>query len=168
MFENNLINRLNRIGTFRTDYGPYHPEHPDTQKISDLQKVLQKFPFLQEQAADYVNFMERYAGACFSQDWRLMTMDVFGISHEVSIPLLQDVGDTITEDNFMTFSSLALLRSEDQPDYTDFVAVGFGFDSSGNRKKGVYRSIDLQPYEYYCASFNDWLNLFIEHRGYLL
>lgn len=161
-----LLDSLKQFGKLYTDFGPKHPVAANIELQPALEEVFKQYPFLQKDF-DYTEFLEFYGGASYTQQKYLLSLDMFGISDEVSTHLLYGPGEPITTDGILTFCSISLAKNLENPCPTDIQGIGFGFDVTGERKQGVYRCFNSNPYHYYCNNFLQWLEKFVKNRGRL-
>jgi len=78
--------------------------------------------------------------------------------------------EPVTEDGYFVFGFSEFWRGK--PSAENAVALFFGFDSTGKRRSGVYRSVRLAykdevPFSWHCATFLEWLDRAIHSRGHL-
>lgn len=159
------IEILRTKGELAIDFGPKHPTTPNTTLTTALDKLLKTCPFL-KQDKFYVSFLEYFGGLSYSQKKYLLFMDLFGISEETSTHLLFGPGDLVTPDGFLTFCSIAFCENPDRPDVVK--GIGFGFDATGSRKWGIYRTINSEPFIHHSENFMDWFELFVSKDGLLI
>jgi hypothetical protein len=152
------------MGELHTGFGPKHPETANITLQPMLEEIYKRFPFLQQDAG-YCEFLECYGGLSYSQEKDLLSLDIFGISNEVSTHLLYGPGEAVTSDGVLTFCSVSLVRDPFSPRPDEMQGIGFGFDATGERRQGVYQCFDSAPYYYYCSNFLEWLNCFIRNNG---
>lgn len=162
-----LIERLKTMGELYTDFDPKHPVAANVTLQFILEEVYDQYPFLKKDA-DYTDFLECYGGLSYSQQKDLLSLDLFGISDEVSTHLLYGPGEAITSDGVFTFCSIALVRDLENPRPDMMQGLGFGFETTGERKWGVYRCFDSEPYHYYCNNFLEWLDRFVTNSRQLV
>ncbi len=97
-------------------------------------------------------------------------IDVFAPVSEVYDPY----GGTapVDEQGFFIFATSEYWRLG-RPGKQNNIGLGFGFDATGSRRRGVYRSArlgdqELRPCSWYCEVFSEWLERIIQCRGQLL
>lgn len=156
-----LVDHLRMSGELYTDFGPKNPVAANQALQSDLERVLLTYPFLKDDAG-YIEFLECYAGLSYTQKKYLLSVDLFGISPEISTHLLDAPGEPISPDGILTFCSISLVENLNQPRPDETQGIGFGFESTGKRQSGVYYCLDSGPYTYYCSSFLDWMRSFVD------
>ncbi|MBD2501106.1 hypothetical protein [Anabaena azotica] len=162
-----LIDCLRTMGELYTDYGPKHPIAANITLQPILEEVYKLYPFIQKDTY-YTEFLECYGGLSYSQQTDLLSLDVFGISNEISTHLLYDPGEAISSDGVLTFCSIALVRDLNNPRPDKMQGLGFGFEATGKRIWGVYRCFDSEPYHYYCNNFLELLEHFVNTNGRLI
>jgi hypothetical protein len=148
------------------DHGPDHPLSPDAEREREVEAYFRRYPFLLADSG-YVAFVRRYLWAGTEGD--NVGIHVYAPVSEVYDPYWNNPLD---EEGFFTFatSEYWLLG---HPGRQNNIALGFGFDSTGDHRKGVYRSAMLAsreqvPWSWYCETFAEWLERIIQRRGQLL
>jgi hypothetical protein len=160
--------------------GPDHPTSPDLTLAQRIATWLAVHPFLNRDAA-YVEFLRRYSGVdvlseytaeniAKGLDWDL---DIPGFAPVGPVSCLDDVGGHVSrfdptvphinENKFYSFATVCFRHSGQGTEPSDWAHEEFGFDASAERRWGVYRILD--PPEWFCETFTEWLGRAIDSRG---
>ncbi|MEH2444617.1 MAG: hypothetical protein V7K18_02180 [Nostoc sp.] len=162
-----IINSLHELGNVETGRGPKHPTFPNTEQAQEIAEFLETYSFLKKDQG-YVDFLESYAGLLLYRDSDFFSLGIYGFDEDVSLHLIKGEGELIDEAGMLTFADLALPLQEGDKSADNLRGIGFGFDSTQQKTWGVYRSIDDQPYHWYCGSFLEWLEKLYNQKGRLL
>jgi hypothetical protein len=144
------------------DRGPDHPRAPDAARLQEVEAYFQLYPFLLADGG-YAAFVRRYLWAGTEGD--NVGIHIFAPVSEVYDPY---GGEPVDEDGFFVFATSEYRLVDRAGDF----GLAFGFDASGRRNQGVYRSArlglrEIAPWSWYCPSFAEWLGWAIEQRGQL-
>lgn len=145
------------------DRGPDHPRTPDAARRDEVEAYFRRYPYLLTDSG-YVAFVRRYLWA--GTEGENVGIHIFAPVSEVSDPYCD--GGPVDEHGFFVFATSEYRRTDLAGDF----GMGFGFDATGSRDPGVYRSARLgsrehTPWAWYCPTFTDWLERAIEQRGQL-
>jgi hypothetical protein len=175
-----LIQRLLEVAPHaQLGAGPEHPATPDLTLAARIATWLSVHPFLDRDAA-YVDFLKRYSGldvldeytpenVAKGLDWDL---DIPGFAPVAHLSFLDETGGHsrhfdptvphIDKNGFYHFATVCY-HSGQGNEASDWAHEEFGFDASGERPPGVYRILD--PPEWFCETFFQWLTQVIERSG---
>jgi hypothetical protein len=147
-----FIGRLAALGgEFATAWQP-DTANTDTSLQDQVTALVTAYPFVARDHG-YVTFLRRYGGALLTRDDGLL-LSLFGFSHDIGMHLVEGPGELI-ENGYLIFGDMIIPRAPDYPH--DTVALGFGFDATGQQRRGVYRFIAGGPGTWYCETFLEWL-----------
>lgn len=162
-----LMTRFTELGFASVGRGPKHPQSPRPELHEEIDNFLSQHPYLRKDNG-YIDFLECYAGAMVDWPNGELVIDIFGFSEDVSLHLTQDEGSVIDDEGFYAFCSSVVRVDKDQESKHEYLGLGYAFDSTGTRKWGVYRCIEDEPCQWYCASFREWLKELIDKKGRLM
>lgn len=152
-------------GDYKTAWTP-----PASAAIARLQRqvdaLLATYPFL-ERDAGYVAYLRRYGGAIVVRVDALV-LSLYGFSHDIGMHIVDGPGEPVCDGClvFCDMSVPAAVRARtDVKETVETVAVGFGFEATGERRPGVYRFVDGGDGEWFCETFLEWLAILIETDG---
>jgi hypothetical protein len=162
-----LVARFTQLPGPILDRGPDHPYSPDTERQEEVEAYFRRYPFLLADCG-YVAFVRRYM-------WAGTEGDNVGIHVFAPVSAVYDPyggTDPVDEQGFFLFAT-SEYRKLGRPGKQNNIALGFGFDATGSRRTGVYRSArlgdqELRPWSWYCEVFSEWLERIIQSRGQLL
>lgn len=151
--------------------GPRHPITPDLTLVDEIASFLATQTYLfQDQG--YVDFLECYAGASIARPDGTWLVDMPGFTESISTHLIRGEGRIVDENGYYWFCSSIVVDSAEHRDR----GLSFAFDATGTRTWGIYRSMDAEyrdfqqgnvPVDWYCDTFLEWLDAFIDREGYL-
>lgn len=162
-----LIDRLDELGNVETGRGPKHATSPNDELTQEIADFLDTYSFLSKDQS-YVDFLESYAGLLLFRDDDFFSLGIFGFDEDVSLHLVEGEGELIDKEGILAFANLTLPLQEADQSADNLRGIAFGFDSTQQKTWGVYRSIDEQPYHWYCGSFLEWLEKLYNQKGRLL
>ncbi|MFN8530201.1 MAG: hypothetical protein U0670_16500 [Anaerolineae bacterium] len=127
----------------------------------------------------YVEFMVQYSGLYLHDPQYAIVVDVFGFAGVSSLLMKRDThfwveGESRPDENgFLIFCDGKFIRKRNaNPMLDELIGAGFGFDLTGSRPRGVYRALDpdtkVLEMSYFCASFDEWLQILIDTQGNLV
>jgi hypothetical protein len=155
------------VGDFDTAWQPASAL-ADAKLQDDVTALLDAYPFLGRDEG-WVAFLRRYGGALLVREDGLL-LSLFGFSEDIGMHIVKGPGDPIY-DGIFVFCDGSVPRvihgRVDAETAAESVAVGFGFDATGERSPGVYRLIDGRNPTWYCATFCDWLRKVVAQDGQL-
>jgi hypothetical protein len=158
-----LIGQLGMLGELHT---AWHPPAAlaDPELLAAVTSLLETYPFLKRDAG-YVAFLQRYGGALLTRDRDGLLLSLFGFSHDIGMHIVEGPGEPITEDGYLILGNMIVPENQAHPGETH--SVGLGFDTTGERRWGVYRTVDSGAGTWYCETFLEWLRACIEKDGKL-
>jgi hypothetical protein len=158
------VARLAALGHWKTARDVVGAE-ADAKFEKELERLLGRYPFVR-QAPDWLAFLTRYGGGTLTRDDDMLSLGLYGFSHDATLHILDGAGEPV-DYGCLYFCDVVLPR-EPVKGYTDeTISLGFGFEASGERSWGVYRIRDGNS-EWYCETFLEWLERFVEKEGRLL
>jgi len=123
-----------------------------------------------------VNFLKQYSGLEVGSenapglDWALNIAGFTGPGgclDEVDFCTFDPTVPAIDENDFYQFAVVGYCAHPDPArPWSGWLSADFGFDASGRRPWGVYRLLD--PSQWFCATFAEWLSQVIERKGRVL
>lgn len=136
---------------------------------ANVDSLLQAYPrLIQDQG--YVAYLRRFGGALLVRDSDGLVVSLYGFSHDIGMHIVDGPGDPVF-DGCLVFCDLVVPRLVRAPHVLgtprDTMAIGFGFESTGARRKGIYRFIDGGSGEWYCENFLEWLSALLRTDGQL-
>jgi len=155
--------------------GPEHPTTPAQGLAPVVGRWLAVHPFLRN-AADYVAFLGRYAGAELTDRAARIGIVIHGFTGiggdlgEVEPNVYDYDNPCVCPDGFYQF---ALVEESNAEVRGETIYRSFGFDGTGRREWGVYLSVYVSVYvggepsvvgRWFCRSFSEWLALAYEGR----
>lgn len=175
-----LVIKFIRLGGTEVGRGPGHPTNPDSDKELkiDINEFFKLYPFLRKDPS-YVDFIECYAGASLSWDnpafmYQDLIIDIYGFTWVISTDFREhgeeNWGDSfLDEQGFFIFSSLLIRTGNGDDREKDFSSIVFAFDSTLNRKPGVYGRLGVDgEWRWLYGSFLEWFDQIIEKKGRVL
>jgi hypothetical protein len=168
-----LMNKLADLGHATIGQGWRHPASRNTGIQDEIDRFLQRHPYLRQDQG-YIDFLEMYAGAMVDYPDGSLTISIFGFLDNLSLHLTKDEefsGPAIDENGFFMFCS-SVVAGKTSLGKHESIGLDYAFDATGTRPWGVYRSMTTsdQPtiaYEWYAASFLDWLAELVDKKGEL-
>lgn len=174
-----LIQAMYPLGKASVGRGPRNPVKPNPAYAQVVQEFLQRFPYLRDYP-DYVDFLERYAGAVvFAPEGTRNDVDfiyatIYGCGEW---EFADEAPAGATPEGFFEFAVAEMQFRQPNtmgvPVGADLLAI-FGFDATGTRPKQVYATVyphdelSPPPMRPFCSSFTEWFRLFVEARGWLI
>lgn len=159
-----LIENIQSMDGSIVGEGPKHPTSPHPEIQQEIDTLLATYNFLKNDDS-YIAFLECYSGLTIDSADGKIFIDVFGFLEDVSLHLLKGEGSVVDDEGYFGFCS-AVVRIGHSGDLNkDDVGLGFAFDATGKRRKGVYRSIGEEKYEWYCEKFQNWLENLVATKG---
>ncbi|MEV4759057.1 hypothetical protein AB0J86_28725 [Micromonospora sp. NPDC049559] len=164
-----VMDRFCRIPGARAGRGPRHPRDPDPAPAARLTEFLDTYPSLRSDRG-YVAFLERYGGAAIEGGDDRPLVDVLGFS-DASTGLLEMDGPVVDDDGFLLFAQYVHHRIEGGK-LLDTEEQDFAFDTTGERKPGVYRlfssrRVSDDDFDWYAEDFLSWLDRLVRQDGIL-
>jgi hypothetical protein len=161
-----LVSSFAELPEAEIGHGPDHPKSPNASLRGPINQFFDQYPFVKADPG-YVAFMNRYCSASTVSTEEDITIHVFAPVGEMNDPLAYE---QVTEDGYFVFGFSEFWRGKPSAEHA--VALLFGFDSTGKRRSGVYRSVRLAykekvPFLWHCATFLEWLDHAIHSRGHL-
>jgi hypothetical protein len=180
-----LIERLLQVSPqANIGRGPEHPTRPELALATRIATWLSVHPFLSRDAG-YVDFLRRYSGVQVLTEYSAQNV-AKGLDWDLRIPgfapqprplgkhgcldytgghggRLDPTVRHIDKNGFYNFGEVFFRHSGGGDEPSDWAYEEFGFDASGERRSGVYRILD--PPEWFCENFLQWLTQVIERRG---
>ncbi len=148
--------------------GPFHPTQPNHDVEEITREYFDAFPQAKEDHM-YVDFMYKYSGMFLHDTACGIVVDVFGFGGESSRLEIRDAAflaegeSNILAKGFLFYCDATFVKErKDAQEFgtpqayiSNLFGVGFGFDVTGQRQRGIYRC--MQPADpefamvYYCA-----------------
>lgn len=157
-----LIKRIAGWENAKVGFGPYHPEKPRADAREPLDGFLSRHSELSDR--DFLQFLRTYDSLIFEPDCeRPDEMDYRRV-------MIYGLYDIQTDEFQLVEGSFYFAHAEQQirPQSPGVLHAAFLFDISGSRPPGIYRGIccdESGPFNFFCASFLEWLNLVYETNG---
>lgn len=163
-----LMDRFAQIRGARVGHGPDHPQLPDRSMEPRVDGFLQSYPMLRRDH-DYVEFLEKYAGALIDNPDEGQLVDVFGFD-QVSTDMLDMEGPVVDENGFLVFAQ-CIYHVVIDGKLEDMYEYDFAFDVSGERRFGVYCAKSTlrtgnRAFTLYFEGFAAWLRDVVEKKGW--
>ncbi|MDZ8239997.1 MAG: hypothetical protein RMZ69_23065 [Nostoc sp. ChiQUE01a] len=162
-----LISKFHDLGKVKTGRGPKHPQSPNQELAQEITDFLKFYPFLRQDQG-YIDFLQSYAGLLVYRDNDFFSLGIYGFDEDVSLHLIKGEGELIDEVGMLTFADLTLPVQQGDQSADNLIGIGFAYDTTQQRTWGVYRCIDEEPYQWYCATFLELLERIVNHKGRLL
>ena len=163
------IAQLATLGEFVTAWRPADAL-ADAKLQADVSALLGTYPFLARDEG-YVEFLRRYGGALLVREVDGLVLSLYGFSHDIGMHLIEGPGELVDGEGFLTLCDMVVPRVIRAPrsldNLGDTVAVAFGFDTTGDRRWGVYRFVSGGAGAWYCETFLEWLRMLIAKDGQL-
>ena len=142
-------------GDFKTAWSP--PTSLDDDDLQEeVDELLEEYPFL-ERDEPYVAYLRGYGGAIVVRRDALV-LSLYGFSDDIGMHIVEGPGDPVEDGCFMICDLSVPLRVRARTDVkqtVETVAVGFGFEATGDRRPGIYRFVDGGEGEWFCETFLD-------------
>jgi len=159
----------------RIGRGPGYPPELEGALREKTAAWLSVHPFLALDSG-YVDFLKPYSGLAVSRDddpsldWGL---DIAGFTgtggclDEVDFCVFDPTVPAIDEKGFYRFADVSYCAYPDltRP-WSGWLGADFGYDATGERPWGIYRLLD--PPQWFCSTFAEWLSRVIERKGRVL
>lgn len=158
------VTRLATLGSWQWARDRLSAAAP-TPFAAEVRALGRLYPFVAG-AADWLAFLRRYGGGMLVRNEDMLSIGLYGFSHDVSLHLLEGPGEPV-EAGCLLFADVVLPRQPVSGITDDTVSLGFGFPADGARRFGVYRVRGGHP-EWYCDHFGEWLDQLVHARGRLL
>jgi hypothetical protein len=161
-----LIEKLQNFDGAIVGEGPKHPISPHSEMQGEIDNFISEYKFLLQDKG-YIDFLECYSGMLIDSSDGRVFIDVFGFLEDVSLHLTRDES-SIVDDGYFGFCT-AVVRIECTGNLSkDDVGLGFAFDATGQKRWGVYCSINDENYEWYCSNFQEWMEKLVATKGYFV
>ena len=160
-----LVSTLATWGDFKTAWSPA-AALVDAKLQADVTALLETYPFLASDEG-YVEFLRRYGGAILVRADALV-LSLYGFSHDIGMHIVEGPGEPL-DDGALILCDMVVPRTirarTDPRETVATVAVGFGFEATGERRAGIYRFVDGGKAAWYCETFLDWLAAVVARDG---
>jgi hypothetical protein len=163
------MSRFSAIRGSSVGHGPRHPADPDTEIAPRIERFLETYPALRDDAS-YVEFLEKYAGASIENDDFSQIVDILGFT-EASTDIEEMDGPIVDSQGFLMVAE-AVYHLREGARTTDTLQHAFAYDMTGGRPKGLYYSLvttqHLEPaFTHEFENFEAWLDDLVAREGWL-
>lgn len=159
-----LVSAFSKLPEAEIGHGSDHPTSPTPSLREPINRYFEQYPFLRADES-YMAFVYRYCGAFAVSSEADIAIYVFAPAGYLHDP---NADEAIDEDGYFIFGYTEFWCGE--PRIENGVLVGFGFDATGKRSRGIHRTVIreskvVEPWSWYCETFVEWLNLAIQNSG---
>jgi len=149
--------------------GPRHPTEPDPEIELRIGRFLETYPALLADA-DYVEFLEKYAGASIENDDFSQIVDILGFT-EASTDIEEMDGPIVDSNGFLMVAE-AVYHLREGERTTGTLQHAFAYNVTGDHPKGLYHSLVSQQrpepsFTFAFENFVAWLDDLVAREGWL-
>jgi hypothetical protein len=148
--------------------GPQHPVNPDPDVAPQVEQFFQDYPALRNDP-EYVEFMEKYAGAGLVNEASTQLIDILGFT-DAAMEMDAMDGEIVDDQGFLMIADVVYhLRDEGRNLGT--IEHSFAYSLAGARPAGIYHSVVTRedPTVTYARSherFGLWLEDLVSRAGW--
>lgn len=149
--------------------GPRHPTEPDSSAASRIEEFLDTYPALLNDP-EYVEFLEKYAGASVVNEAASQLVDVLGFT-DASLDLEEDFDAAVVDEDGFLMVATAIYHLMDNGATTETLQHGFAYNVVDEGPFHLYQAYSSdarlgQEYTPAYSSFADWLEQLVAHEGW--